>query len=425
MRRHMRGRNELKQESYGHIDAARVTWIGAAINLALALFKVAAGILGSSAAMLSDGGHSFSDLVSDGLTLITLRMSALPPDDDHPYGHGRFESLGSLAIASVLLLAGISFGANAYGALCTPSPTPLGKIALWAALASILSKELLFRATRRVGLRINSQVMLANAWHHRSDALSSIVAIIGIWGSLLGLRMLDPIAGLVVAAMVSWMGMRIGMDALLQLSDTSNFETVQAVQQSAEAVPGVLQAAHIRSRSMGGDALVDLAIQVDPILSASAAHKIAEEVRWGVLSDVPLVSEVLVHVDTTDHDTTCPLQDQVMQQARSHLAVEAQVRHELKEVEEMRNVTSVLVHYLPDGLAVDVQAMMADHLCVAQLRHVAELARRRLMRAAPDIRSVRVSVDLQADDVPLTKLPVATSTVAAGVAASGVAMPPR
>jgi len=398
-RRHMVAKQAVvKQASYADHAASRITWIGAAVNLLLALFKVAAGIWGRSAAMLADAGHSFSDLISDGLTLITLRMSALPPDDDHPYGHGRFESLGSLAIASILFLAGLSFGANAYRSLIAPSPTPLGSIALWAAAASILSKEVLFRATERIGRRVNSQVLLANAWHHRSDALSSVVALVGIAGAFAGVPILDPIAGLVVAAMVSFMGVRIGAEALGQLVDTSDYGVVEAVQEVATTVPGVNLASEIRTRSMGGDALVDLAIQVGPTLSASTAHKLAEEVRWRVLADVPRVSEVLVHVDTLQHDPTCPLQTEAMHQKRSHLEVEAQVRAELSGLDGVTSVTAVTVHYLPLGMAVDVQCTMAEQLRVAELRQIAARARERLMDSARDITSVRIAVDLQVEE---------------------------
>ena len=127
---------------------------------------------------------------------------------------------------------------------------------------SIFAKEVLYRATKEVGQRINSPVLMANAWHHRSDALSSIVAFVGIVGALAGAPMLDPLAGLVVAGMVCWMGVSIGADALGQLTDTSDFETVEAVSDVARSVPGVLATSEIRTRSMGGDALVDLCIQV-------------------------------------------------------------------------------------------------------------------------------------------------------------------
>ena len=214
MRRHSLGRSELKKASYADGEASRITWVGAAVNLSLALAKLVAGVVGNSAAMLSDAGHSLSDLVSDALTLVTLRMSALPPDIDHPYGHGRFESVGSLGIATLLLLAGLSFGQNAFAALRAPSAAPISVRALWAAVASIVFKEVLYRATRRVGERMQSQVLIANAWHHRSDALSSVVALVGIGGAMAGWAWLDPLAATAVGGMVAWMGVEIARESV-------------------------------------------------------------------------------------------------------------------------------------------------------------------------------------------------------------------
>jgi len=347
--------------------------------------------------MLSDAGHSFSDLVSDALTLVTMNMAQLPPDDDHPYGHGRFESLGSLGIAGLLLLAGCTFGAGAYNQLLHPSTATSGGIALVAALVSIISKELLYRSTETIGRRINSQMLIANAWHHRSDALSSVVALVGVGGSMLGLPLLDPLAGMLVAAMVTTMGARIGVEALMQLSDTSDLAATQSVHTVARDVPGVQRAWQIRARSMGGAHLVDMAIQVEPLLSASAAHKVAEEVRWEVLRKVPRVSEVLVHVDTAVHDYDCPLQSAKMHEARSHIEVEEQVRRELTSMPELTGVTGVLVHYLPAGVKVEVQATMEEHLRVSELFSIADRAKQKVMAAAPDIAEVRLSVDLQPD----------------------------
>ncbi len=330
-------------EDHANDDAAaRVTWAGAAVNFALAVLKAVAGVVGGSTAMIADAGHSFSDLLTDGLTILTLRMSALPADIDHPYGHGKFESLGSLFIAGFLVLAGTSFGANAYSAIRNPVSSSMGAIALWAAVASILSKEILARATERVGRRLKSPVLVANAWHHRSDALSSVVALVGIGGALLGIPILDPLAGLVVAGMLSWMGACIGVDALVQLSDTSDFAVAEEVGVVARKVPGVMEASEIRTRSMGASWLVDLAIQVDERLSASAAHRIAEEVRFRVKRDATDVSEVLVHVETEAHCTTDMQADQILE-TRSHIDVVEGVRDTLRDVDGVAEVADVQV----------------------------------------------------------------------------------
>jgi len=394
IRRHLAGRRALIKEGQSR-QAVRITWIGAAINLFLAFFKAFAGVVSHSSAMISDAAHSFSDLISDVLTLVTLRMASVPPDEDHPYGHGRFESLGSLSIAGLLAMAGVTFGASAFADLLQPTTMPHGKIALVAAVASIASKELLFRATDRIGRSLNSQMLIANAWHHRSDALSSIVALVGIAGGLLGLPILDPIAGLLVAGMVTTMGIRIGVEAMAQLTDTSDVAMADKLQAAAHGVPGVKSASQIRSRSMGGSYFVDMAIQVEPRLTASAAHKVGEEVRHAVLDAMPHVSEVLVHVDTNSHDFGCPLQDAAMRATRSHLEVEKQVRAEMMTLPELKNVTGILVHYLPSGLSIDVQAKVASNLQVKDLVLVADRAKQRLKSVSSDIDDVKLFVDLQ------------------------------
>jgi hypothetical protein len=196
-------------------DEDRITLVGAAINIFLSALKLAAGVLGHSAAMVADAAHSLSDLASDVITMWSVRMGRLPPDDDHPYGHGRFEALGSLLIAAMLVGTGWAIGAHAWqhGAALLAGQAALAAaaaggghvhgvvaiaprpIALVAALLSLFSKEWLYRATAAVGRRLGSTVVVANAQHHRSDALSSVVAFFGIGGAMLGLPLLDPLAG--------------------------------------------------------------------------------------------------------------------------------------------------------------------------------------------------------------------------------------
>lgn len=228
----------VSQLAAGAAESDRVTWLGIYANLGLFAIKATAGVLGRSAAMVADAGHTLSDLVSDMVTLWAVRMSALPPDDDHPYGHGRFEAVGSLGVSALLLLTAWHIAAHAYDKLqCTlalPSLGPLpfssfslsalrssvpwmqgllargghmaasvgasceaapSALAVVAATASIVVKELLYQITASVGIKHNSQVVLANAWHHRSDAISSVMALGGIVAARAGLAALDPIAG--------------------------------------------------------------------------------------------------------------------------------------------------------------------------------------------------------------------------------------
>ena len=180
----------------------------------------------------------------------------------------------------------------------------------------------------------------------------------------------------------------------MQLVATLDFAVRQEVMRKAGAVEGVVSVSQVRTRSMGGQTLVDCAIQVEPALSASCAHKLAEEVRWRVLQKVDDVSEVLVHVDTVAHDMTCPLQTNVLHQSRSQVDIEAQVRMTLEQQPGVERVNSVLVHYPPDGVAVDVHLATSPELSIGELSDVAQRAREELQRQAPDILSVRISADL-------------------------------
>ncbi|CAM9623095.1 unnamed protein product [Ectocarpus sp. 8 AP-2014] len=223
-------------EAAREVDA--ITWVGALVNVGLAAFKLFAGILGHSSAMIADAGHSLSDLLSDAVTLWAVRLSRLPPDEDHPYGHGRFEAVGAFIIAVMLMGAGYGIGNHSFETLRevisrgehAAIPTRLTAV---AASVSIIAKEALFRATNAIGKRRNSQVLIANAWHHRTDAVSSVVALLAIAGSMSGAPMLDPIAGLMVAGMVALTGVQVSTDAMAQLTDAADYDVRRKVAEIA------------------------------------------------------------------------------------------------------------------------------------------------------------------------------------------------
>ena len=244
--------------------ADRITVVGGLVNVLLTFGKLAAGIYGRSAAMISDAAHSASDLASDVVTLVAMRAARLPADEDHPYGHGRFETVGALVVGGMLVAAGagaashaLDAGVHAHGALGLKP----GKIALVAALVSIVAKEGLFRATARVGKRLRSPVLEANAWHHRSDALSSVVALVGIAAARCSLKIFrhaDAAAGLAVAAMLAATGFQITAGALQELSDAVDQDALERLRFAVLAVPGVAQVASLRGRSIAGKLRVDV-----------------------------------------------------------------------------------------------------------------------------------------------------------------------
>jgi cation diffusion facilitator family transporter len=222
---------KLQASRLGSGPLRRITVVGAGVNIALAVGKAVAGVLGHSAAMIADAAHSLSDLVSDAVTLFVLKQAHKPADSDHPYGHGKFESIGSLSMAALLVGTGGAIGWHSIQVLtalhsataeaaAAAAPTSL---ALGAAIASVLIKEGLYHATMRVGQKHNSSVVVMNAWHHRVDGLTSLVALVGIGGSMLGIPAADPIAGILVAGAIVKVGIDSGVDSFHDLTDQQVF----------------------------------------------------------------------------------------------------------------------------------------------------------------------------------------------------------
>ncbi|MDZ7748290.1 MAG: cation diffusion facilitator family transporter [Halofilum sp. (in: g-proteobacteria)] len=302
-------------------DTRRITWIGIGANLALAAVKIVAGVLGQSQGLVADGVHSISDLVSDAVVLLAARHAAREADADHPYGHGRIETAATVLVGIVLLAtAAVFLGHNAVRSLAGP-PAIADRpacVALAIALGSVAAKEALFRHTRRVARRIRSRLLEANAWHHRSDALSSVVVAVGIGGTLYGVATLDALAAIVVAVMVAKVGWDLVWQSLRELVDTGlDDASLDDLRREAHAVDGVKQVHTLRSRWMGHSALLDLHIQVGPRISVSEGHRIAEAVRLALLHRQARLGDVMVHVDP-EEDTdggpsnTLPLRTEVV-----------------------------------------------------------------------------------------------------------------
>lgn len=279
--------------------ADRVTLLGVLTNVVLSIGKLAVGVTCHSSALIADAGHSLSDLFSDFITLWAVQIARLPPDDDHPYGHGKFEAVGALFLALTLLGTGLSVGGVSYSKLINiiklqksgAAAAAMVKIptfpALIMAFFSIVSKEWLYRITRRVGEDLNSQVILANAWHHRSDAYSSVLALFSIALAMLvpGLLAADSAAGLLVGGMICMTGAEIMGEAVKQLTDASADEgLVERVKQLAlKESSDVLDVQRIRTRQMGSKVIVDVAITTPESLSTSATKQVEQRVRYRIL----------------------------------------------------------------------------------------------------------------------------------------------
>ena len=342
--------------------ADRVTLLGISINILLSIGKFWAGIACHSSVLIADAGHSLSDLLSDFVTLWAVQIARLPPDDDHPYGHGKFEAVGSLFLALTLLGTGFTIGRSSYAMLIkviafqrfgseasgihVQIPTfP----ALAAAALSIWSKEWLFRVTRRVGTALNSQVIIANAWHHRSDAFSSILALISIAlaMTLPSCLCLDSGAGLLVAGMICTTGFEILIESVQQLTDSNDSELEKrleiAVRKDEEQDKDIVSIKKIRTRTVGSSALVDVEIETPNDMSASATRAVEERLRWRIIEMDPMVMDATVH-STTD-ETVCPLLLVKSNDQQSVAEIESQTQNLLQDHNQVNNVTTVQVHY--------------------------------------------------------------------------------
>lgn len=267
--------------------ARKVTWVGFWVNAFLGVAKIIAGIFGRSSAMVADGVHSFSDFVTDIVVIVFIGISRKKADSTHQYGHGKYETFATLILSLVLAIVAVIFfieGAEAtWGALhgeLLPSPTWL---ALGICLLSILAKEWLYRYTRAAGERIGSAVVVANAWHHRSDALSSIATLLGVAGAMfLGehWRVLDPIAAMLVSIFIIMVSVKLAIPAIKELLEVSlPADITEQMYEIIGSTPGVMAFHHFASRRNGNRMIVDFHIKVDPTETVEAGHHICTEVE--------------------------------------------------------------------------------------------------------------------------------------------------
>ncbi len=280
-------------------DGQRITQVSVAVNVVLTTMQLLVGFAAHSQSLIADAMHTLSDIVADGFVLFANRKGAEAADADHPYGHGRFETAASLVLG--LLLAGTGAGilVTAAGRLQDiGSAPPVGIAAMWAALFTLAAKEGLFRYMLATAERLRSPMLVANAWHARADALSSLVVAAGVGGALLGFNIADAVAAIVVGAMIVRAGLKFAWQAIRELIDTGlSAEEVAAIRHTIASTSGVLGMHELRTRRMAHQVLVDAHVQVNPRISVSEGHRVAESARRRVLDKHPEVLDVLVHVD--------------------------------------------------------------------------------------------------------------------------------
>lgn len=283
----------------------RVTWISTLVDLLLSIVKLAVGFWVRSPALIADGIHSLSDLLTDGFVLAINRISHAEPDTNHPYGHARFETVGTVLLGMVLLLVGVGLAWDNVSRLLSDEPVAQASIwAIAAAAVSLLSKEGLYRYGLHWADKLDSDLLKANAWHSRSDALSSLVVLFGVLATWFGYAWIEAWAALLVAMLIGKMGAQLGWNALQQLADRGLDEKQQkAIATCILGVPGVVSVHALRSRHMGNEYFIDVHIQVGNYISVSEGHQISDWVMRRLMNDFPRLGDITLHIDPEDDET--------------------------------------------------------------------------------------------------------------------------
>ena len=287
--------------------AVKVSLVSIIGNSALSLFKLLAGIIASSGAMISDAVHSASDVFSSIIVIIGVKIAARDSDDEHQYGHERFECVAAIVLALILCIVGIFIGHTAIEKLTSGNAGTLqtpGVLALVAAIVSIVSKEVMYWYTRFYAKRMNSSGLMAEAWHHRSDALSSIGALVGIWGARMGFPWLDAVASLLICAFIVKAAYDIFVDAIEKMVDKScDDDILEQLESCIMSVEGVLGIDKLKARTFGNRLYIDLEIREDGAVSLSEAHRVAEKVHDTIEQQFPVVKHIMIHVNPEEKST--------------------------------------------------------------------------------------------------------------------------
>lgn len=331
----------------------RITVIGAVVNVILSIAKVAIGYIGQSQALIADGAHSLSDLASDFIVLFAAKHGSREADEKHPYGHRRIETVFTVVLG-VFLIA-VAAGIMLDTSLRMLNPDKLfhpGWLALAGASLSIVAKELLYQFTRSVAKRTQSKLLEANAWHHRSDAISSILVFIGIAGSMMGWIYLDAFAALGMSLFIVKIGWDLAFQSLQELVDTGlEPDRLELIETTIAGVSGVRSMRNLRSRRMGHEALVDVRVQVAPDISVSEGHFISETVQNQILDNIDEVSDVIVHIDVesesaAERSLKLPSRKEMVETLKKTCA----------DVEDFTSTRNFVLHYL-DG-KIDMELLL-------------------------------------------------------------------
>ena len=301
-------RSWIEQMKSTERNIVLATWIGIIVNIILAILKAIGGFLSGSRALLADALHSASDIVSSVVILFAVKIANKPPDKEHPYGHGKAENIASIIVALLLIVVGIEISISSAKVFFGEVPTAPSQVALIIVGISILLKEGLFQYKIRVGKKYKSTALISDAWHHRSDSLSSIAALIGIGAAMLGekwdihfLIYGDAFAGIVVSLIVIKVGYGLAKDASnVMMEKVLPEEDITHFYKTVEAVPGTMRIDQIHARTHGSYVIIDIKCSVDPTISVLEGHEIARNIKQALLQNHSDIEDVLVHINPYD-----------------------------------------------------------------------------------------------------------------------------
>ena len=344
---------------------SRVTYVGAAINVFLTLIKIGVGILGQSASLIADGIHSLSDLVSDLFVIIAIKLGSQEADHEHPYGHRRFETLATVLLGSGLIVVAGGIAWDASLRLLEPEKLLIpSQDTMKIAFVSILANEWLYHYTKNMAKITRSKLLLANAWHHRSDALSSIVVLLGIGAVLMGYPFADAIAAVIVALMIAKMGLSLVRESINELVDSALPQSyVKAIREVISHTKGVQSVHLLRTRRMGEDAYVDTHIVVNSRISVSEGHMIGDEIRANLIQKFDDIVDVLVHIDPEDDEFEFN-GERVLSRNQVQQILEVALIDIVHTVDEFK------IHYLEGKIEVDLILPYALFTKPEQVEHI-------------------------------------------------------
>lgn len=353
----------MEQQSQKEKVILTVSIINAVTNILLALLKIIVGWLGNSQALIADGVHSFSDVVSDVLVYASATASIRGPDKEHPYGHQRIETIGTMVVALILLIVAVSIGYEAISHLMIHLHERPTTPVIIAAVFSIVLNEGLFYYSAKEGKKIESNLLISNAWHKRSDVFISLIVLISVIGAMSGLTWLDAVGALIVTAIILKVSIKMLWDAGQELIDHAvDSQTLEEIKKTIKSVPGVCSIHELRTRRHGQSIFVDLHIIVSPYISVSEGHHIGDQVRETLLNSHKNIRDVVVHIDPENDE-------------ESHPSLHLPNREALKKILEMRwkdlphyhDIKKIHLHYLNGMLSIEV--MMNIHQPLHDFSH--------------------------------------------------------